>query len=129
MATKEIKAKDMTTREMLLAIVGGKFEAASSSGQTVQERAQAMLDAIDKRNAANKEKPKKSAPKVDNTEIKNIILEFLSDKEESLTAKVISEGTEVEVHKATAVLRQMIEDGTIERVDLGRSKPLEYRKA
>ena len=128
MAIKEMKPKDMTTREMLEAILNGKMDVKSSNGQTVMQKAQSMLDAIDKRNAANKEREKKPASKVDNTEAKAAILEFLETQEKSVVAKVIAEGTDMTVQKTSAVLRQLVEDEMIKRIELSRSKPLEYSK-
>lgn len=128
MATKEIKAKDMTTREMLEAIINGKMDTKSSNGQTVTEKAQAMLDSIDKRNAANKEKDRPSKPKVDNTEAKAVILAFLAEQEKPLVAKAIADGVEMTVQKTSAVLRQLVADEAIERIEISRSKPLEYSK-
>lgn len=127
--TTEKKAKDMTTREFLTAIIEDKADFVSSNGQTLLDKANALRDAIDKRNATNREKPKKNAPKVDNTEAKAAILEFLSTQEESILAKEIAEATNMTTQKATAVIRQMVSDGTVQRIELSRNAPLEYRKA
>lgn len=120
------KGKDMTTREFIVNVMNGTLDAKSSNGQTIMEKAQVMLDAIDKRNEANKARPKKSKT-VDNTEYKEAIITYLNTLAESVTGKDIAESLEITTPKATAVLKQLIAEGKVERLDLGRNKPLEYK--
>lgn len=127
--TTTIKAKAMTTREFLSAILDDNMGFVSSNGQTVLEKATEMRDAIDKRNAAAKEKPRAAKSKVDNSEEKALILEHLETLGESAVAKDIAEALDMTTQKATAVIRQMVAEGTVERIEISRSKPLQYRKA
>lgn len=119
------KAKDFTQREFLEAIIAGQLDKKAETGQTIQEKALDMLTKIDARNVANKGKKRKST--VDNTEEKISILNFLQKFDESVLAKEIAEHTGLTVQKVAAVLKQLVAEGKVERLDLGRNKPLEYR--
>ena len=126
--TTEKKLKDFTQREVLQAVIDGRLEAAAPSGQTVMQKLVEMVEKIDKRNAANKEKEKKQAKKVDNTVEKKIILDFLLTQDEGLTSKDIATAVNLTIAKTNAVLRQMTAtDETVDRLDLGSGKSLNYR--
>lgn len=124
--SKEKIAKGFTQREFLEAIIAGKFEAKAENGETVIEKATDMLKKIDARNKTNQEKVRKS--KVDNTVEKGQIMEYLQGFDESVRAKDIADGTGLTVQKVAAVLKQLVAEGDVQRLDLGRNKALEYRK-
>ena len=127
MAEKTI-GKYFTTREFLSAVINGELDKVSTNGQTIVAKAEELLAAIDKRLAANKEKPKKPTAHVDNSVEKTKIAEYLATLgDKPAIAKDISLGVDMTVQKTTAVIRQMVEDGTVERIDAGRNKPLEYK--
>lgn len=115
----------MTQKEFLTAVLEEKPLDFAIEDVTVKEKAESMLKAIEKRAAASKGKPSKKYE--ENAPIRAAITEFLSDKDESTTAKEIAEAIEETPQKTSSVLRQMVQHGDIQRIDLGRSKPLEYR--
>lgn len=120
--------KGITEKLFFAAFIAGEYDLVFN-GQSMQNKAQEMLEAIESRNQKNRDNPNKKKTTVDNTETKHQILEFLLDKNESLTAKTIAEAIGATIQKTTGVLRQMIKAGEIQRIELSRNQPLEYRKA
>ena len=128
MANKEKKI-GMTTREFLNGFLSGKSVSDTCNGMTFGDKANELLAAMDKRNAAKsataKDKPSKTY--AENAPIRDAITAYLSTMDESVVAKTIAENIDQTVNKTSAVIRQMVADGSVERLDLGRNKPLEYR--
>lgn len=128
MANKENKI-GMTTREFLNGFLSGKTKEDTCNGMTYEQKAEELLAAMDKRNEAKKattsSKPSKTY--AENAPLRENIVAYLQGFEESVPAKAIAEAVELTPNKTSAVLRQMVADGTVERIDLGRNKPLEYR--
>lgn len=120
------KGRDMTTKQFLEFFLSGNFEGTSSNGQTMADKATAMLVSIEKRNEKAKQR-EKVVKRVDNTEAKETIRAYLACYSESVTGKDIAEHTEMTIQKATAVIRQLVADGEVERIKLSRNKPLEYK--
>ena len=128
MANKEKKI-GMTTREFINGFLSGKGVSDTCNGMTYGDKANELLAAMDKRNAAKsataKDKPSKTY--AENAPIRDAITAFLSTMDESVVAKIIADNIDQSVNKTSAVIRQMVADGSVERLDLGRNKPLEYR--
>lgn len=128
MANKEKKI-GMTTREFINGFLSGKSVNDTCNGMTYGDKANELLTAMDKRNAAKtasaKDKPSKTY--AENAPIREAITAFLSMQDESVVAKTVAEAIEQNVNKTSAVIRQMVADGSVERLDFGRNKPLEYR--
>ena len=126
---KKVKV-GMTTREFIHGFLEGKNPSDVLNGMTYEQKANELLSAMDKRNADKKEKVKSGEPSktyVENAPLREKVMAYLSEQSESVVAKTIAEALDLTVPKTTAVIRQMVEDGTVERLDLGRNKPLEYR--
>lgn len=128
MANKEKKI-GMTTREFINGFLSGKTKEDTLNGMTYGQKAEELLAAMDKRNAAKaataNSKPSKSY--AENAPIREAITAFLSTQNESVVAKDVATAIDQTVNKTSAVIRQMVADGSVERLDLGRNKPLEYR--
>lgn len=126
---KKIKV-GMTTRDFINGFLSGKTKDDVLNGMTYEQKANELLSAMDKRNADKKEKVKSGEPSktyVENAPLREKVMAYLSEQSESVVAKTIAEALDLTVPKTTAVIRQMVEDGTVERIDLGRNKPLEYK--
>lgn len=95
----------MTNREFLNAVINAEI----SDELTAQ--AQDMLAKLDARNAKRAATPSKSA--VANEPIKAKIVELLSGATELMTASQVGESLEISTQKASALLRQMVEVGTL----------------
>lgn len=93
----------MTNREFLNTVI----EANLSDDAT--EKAKALLAQIDKRNEKRASTPSKTA--VANAPIKASIVGMLTD--EPKTAAEIGATLEITTQKASALLRQLAEDGTV----------------
>ena len=129
MADKKIKV-GMTTREFINGFLSGKSKDDVLNGMTYEQKANELLAAMDSRNANKKEKAKTGEPSktyTENAPLREAVASFLATKTESVVAKEIAEAIGQGIQKTTAVIRQMVEDGTVERIDLGRNKPLEYK--
>ena len=128
MANKEKKI-GMTTREFINGFLSGKTNEDTLNGMTYGQKAEELLAAMDKRNEAKKatasSKPSKTY--TENAPIREAITAFLSTQDESVVAKDVATAIEQTVNKTSAVIRQMVADGSVERLDFGRNKPLEYR--
>lgn len=95
----------MTNREFLNAVINAEI----SDELTAQ--AQDMLAKLDARNAKRSATPSKTA--IANEPIKAKIVELLSDATELMTAPQVGEAIGVSTQKASALLRQMVEVGTL----------------
>lgn len=128
MANKEKKI-GMTTREFINGFLSGKGKDDVLNGMTYGKKAEELLAAMDKRNEAKKatasSKPSKTY--MENAPIREAITAFLSTQDESVVAKEVATAIDQTVNKTSAVIRQMVADGSVERLDFGRNKPLEYR--
>lgn len=132
---KTMAKTTMTTREFLVAVLDGKdLDNTIIGGMTLRDKGEALVEGIDKRNAAKREKAKAdgkpSKAYAENASLRETIGNFLADCEDSVTVKTIAEGIGMEdkPQKVGAVVRQMVEiDKSVERIDKGRNKPLEYK--
>jgi len=94
----------MTKREFLNAVIEANVN------EALNEFAVAEIAKLDKRNEAKSSKPSKTA--LANEPIKEAILAFLADKENTI-ASDIAVGIEVTTQKASALCRQLVEDGKL----------------
>lgn len=124
----------MTTREFLEAIIAGKDNTTSINGLSIKEKAEQLITAMDKKNEKRKDNPKKPSKSYEeNAPIRAAIVDFFNERKEngdeaSEIVKNIASAIGYTVPKTNAAIRQMVEhDKTLERIDLGRNKPLQYR--
>jgi predicted HTH transcriptional regulator len=93
----------MTNREFLNTVI----ETATS--EEVKDHAKAMLTKMDERNEKRASTPSKTA--VANEPLKKSIVTLVSEK--SMTAPEVGVALEVSTQKASALLRQLCEDGVL----------------
>ena len=99
------KGKTMTNREFFEAVQKGTINA------DVQAHATAEIDKMNARNEKRATTPSKTA--VANEPLKAKIIEFLTEKGEPILTSVIGEAVEISTSKATALLKQLENDGKI----------------
>lgn len=122
--------KTMTLRDFLEAVLSGENLDYAINGVTLREKAQALIDDINKKNEARKNAEKKpSKSYIENEPTRKAIYDYLvAQNGESDIAKNIALAVGITTPKANAAIRQMVEiDHSVERIDKGRNKPLEYR--
>jgi predicted HTH transcriptional regulator len=93
----------MTNREFLNTVI----ETATS--EEVKDHGKAMLAQMDARNAKRASTPSKTA--VANAPLKQSIIKLISEK--NMTAPEVGVALEVSTQKASALLRQLCEDGVL----------------
>ena len=98
----------MTYREMLTAIVNGEIN------EEVVEKATERLERLDIENEKRKNRVSKKA--AENAPIKEAILAVLTD--EPKTATVVGGEVEISTQKASALLRQLVEAGSVVKTDV-----------
>lgn len=101
----------MTNRDFYTII--SKNEALSAE---VREHADKLIAALDASLAKRKEKPSKTA--IANEPIKAAIREYLMGQTESVTATVVGEAHEISTQKASALLRQLEEEGVVSATEV-----------
>lgn len=129
MENTEKKSKTMTTREFLEAFIRGDYEY-TVNDMTMVDKAHALLDAMNARNEAKKEKKDSSKPSKsfeENAPLREKVKEILAKNSGSMIAKDIAGEMDCTIQKTSSVIRQMVEAGMVERIDNGRNKPLEYK--
>ena len=94
----------MTTREFLNTVI------TSAINDEMTEKAQALLIALDKKNEQRKSKPSKVA--VANEPIKASIVAFITANGQKVSSE-IAEGLNISTQKASALCRQLVEDGVL----------------
>lgn len=99
----------MTNREFLTAIAN------SSLSDELTTYANEQIAKLDMRNAARKEKQssKPSKTAVENEPIKASIMDFLSTQTEPMIAADIAENVGITTAKASAMLRQLADNGKV----------------
>lgn len=93
----------MTTRELLNTVINANLS------DEVTEKAQALLLQLDKRNEKRASTPSKTA--IANAPLKKSIVTLVSEK--SMTAPEVGVALEITTQKASALLRQLCEDGVL----------------
>ena len=96
----------MTNREFLTAITS-----MPNISDELKEYAKGELKKLDKRNASRAAKPTKAQK--ENEPIKEEIVRFLTEKGGFHTASEVMEACEISVQKASALCRQLVEEGTL----------------
>ena len=113
----------MTNREFFTAIVSANVS------DELTAFAQEAIAKLDKRNEARSSKPSKVA--LANAPIKEAILAFVAENEDAI-ASAIATGCEVSVQKASALCRQLVEEGKLTSQEVKvpkRGKVKAYRLA
>ena len=103
---KARKENTMTNREFFTAIA-----AMENLSEELIQHAEAELEKLNKRNAARAAKPTKAQK--ENEPIKEEIVKFLTEKGGFHTASEIMEACEISVQKASALCRQLVEEGAL----------------
>jgi len=98
----------MTYREMLTSIVNGTIN------EEVMEKAAERLEKLDAENEKRKNRVSKKA--LENEPVKESILGILG--EEPKTATEIGSEVGISTQKASALLRQLVNDGKVEKTDV-----------
>ena len=100
----------MTNREFLTAIANS-----ASLSDDLTTYAAEQITKLDMRNAARKEKQssKPSKTAIENEPIKASIMEFLSSQTEPMVAANIGAAVDITTAKASAMLRQLVNDGKV----------------
>ena len=96
----------MTNREFFTAIA-----AMENLNEELIQHAEAELEKLNKRNAARVAKPTKAQK--ENEPIKEEIVKFLTEKGGFHTASEVMEACEISVQKASALCRQLVEEGVL----------------
>ena len=96
----------MTNREFFTAIAS-----MTNISAELVEHATNELGKLDKRNASRAAKPTKAQK--ENEPIKEEIVKFLTEKGGFHTASEVMEACEISVQKASALCRQLVEEGTL----------------
>ncbi len=96
----------MTNREFFTAIA-----AMENLNEELIQHAEAELEKLNKRNAARAAKPTKAQK--ENEPIKEEIVKFLTEKGGFHTASEVMEACEISVQKASALCRQLVEEGAL----------------
>lgn len=113
----------MTRREFMEMVI------ADTTNETIADFARSEIEKMDRKNELAKNR--KSKKSVENEPIKEKIYSVLNS-EEVTTASVVAEKVEISTQKASALLRQMVEDGriTVEDVKVkGKGKQKGYKVA
>jgi len=98
----------MTKREFLEKVI-------AMENDELTEFAKSEIEKMDARNAKRANTPSKKAK--ENEPIKANIADFLADKDFTV-ASVIAEGLEISTQKASALCRQMVNDGALTVTDV-----------
>lgn len=98
----------MTTREFLKSVI---TLAETADNKEVKEKAEALIVALDVKNAKRAEKPSKTA--IANEPIKAAILEFFKSAEGVHIAADVAGNVNITPQKASALLCQMAETGVL----------------
>ena len=110
----------MTNREFFTAIVTLVNEGIDAIDATVLQDIEAHatkeIEKLDDRNARRSSKPTKT--QIEKEAIKKEIIKFLATCETGTTATTIANGVGISVQKASALCRQMVEDGRLTVEDI-----------
>lgn len=115
----------MTEKQFLEMVINGDL----TNEETVLDlraKATEMLEALEK--ATEQARARRAAASAEkNVKEKMAIIDYLEEQTENSLAKEIAEAIEVSTQKASAVLRQMVSEGVVERIEADRNSPLEYK--
>lgn len=105
--TNTRKRNKMTKREFLQAVIATETVAVN-----VKEFAQSEIKKLDARNASRSSKPTKA--QIENEPIKKKIVELLTEVGEKYVASAIAEKVEISTQKASALCRQLVDEGKLQ---------------
>lgn len=91
----------MTTREFLNAVI------TSNISEEMNDKAQALIDALDKKNSQRKAKPSKTA--IANEPVKQAIVDYLTSNGKRVASEV-GTALAISTQKASILCRQLVED-------------------
>ena len=97
----------MTKREFLQAVIATETVAVN-----VKEFAQNEINKLDARNASRSSKPTKA--QIENEPITRNITELLTEVGEKYVASAIAEKVEISTQKASALCRQLVDEGKLQ---------------
>ena len=97
----------MTKREFLQAVI-----ATETATEEVKAFAQTEIEKLDMRNASRSSKPTKA--QIENEPIKQKIVELLTEVGEKYVASAIAEKVEISTQKASALCRQLVDEGKLQ---------------
>ena len=115
----------MTKREFMQAVI-----AVEGIDAELKDYAENEIKKLDERNAKRANTPSKKAQ--ENEPIKTKIVEFLTGKEEGVTASAIGAEVEISTQKASALCRQLVGDGVLTAEEIkvkGKGKQKAYKVA
>ena len=104
----------MTNREFYNAIANGTMN------DEIKAFAEEAIAKMDERNAKRSSKPSKTS--IENASIKESIMEFISNRNEFCIAGAIAEALEISTQKASALCRQLVNDGKLVEKEVKVSK-------
>ena len=113
----------MTRREFMEMVI------TETTNEEIKAFAESEIEKMDKANARRSEK--RAERKAENEPIKEKIFEVLNSEDVTLASEV-AEKVEISTQKASALLRQMVEDGKITSEDVkvkGKGKKKGYKVA
>lgn len=115
----------MTEKQFLEMVINGDL----TNEETVlalKEKATDLLEALEK--ATEQARARRAAASAEkNVEEKMAIIDYLEEQTENSLAREVAEAIGVSTQKANAVLRQMVAEGVVERIETDRNSPLEYK--
>ena len=121
-AESEKKQKSpMTLRQFYEAVMTGTPVV---NGMKVVDKAAELLVQMDNSKAKAKAKPSKA--KEESKPLQEKILAFLNTQTASVCTKEIAAAVGSTSPKCTSALKFLVEDGLVNKLDLGRNKPYEY---
>lgn len=123
-----MKKNEMSSRQFIEAVLACKPLDTVINGQTIEAKGKALIAVIDAQNAKKRATP--SAPTkayLAGEPFRQAVLAYLTENEGRFTAKAIAEATQLTSAKVATALKQLGEKGMVEKIDLDRNKPLEYK--
>ena len=127
------KRTGMTMRQYVEANLAGKPLATVINGESLEEKGRSLLKSLDDQNNKKREKTAEggvSKTYTENAPLREKVVEYLTTKNgESVTAKEIATALDLKSAKVSALCKDLIAEEKIERLDLGRNVPLQYRVA
>lgn len=115
----------MTEKQFLEMVINGDL-ANEETVLALRAKATDMLEALEK--ATERARARRAVASAEkNSKEKMAVIDYLEEQTANSLAKEIAEAIEVSTQKASAVLRQMVAEGVVERIEADRNSPLEYR--
>jgi hypothetical protein len=100
----------MTNREFYKAVME------TSSNPELVTFATEAIEKMDERNAKRSEKPSKA--QVANAPLKKNILDWVTEHDETVIASAVGEAMSITTQKASALLRQLVDEGSLSKSEV-----------